>query len=68
MFTGGITDKGVITIQGNDSTGISIDTSMTGSLDMLVVDPTSHVAAGGAINITGDNDCRHSRRRHRRDR
>ncbi len=58
-FVGSIVDTGAITVQGNDSQGISIRGPMTGDLTMLKVTPasgtTAATVAAGSINITGDH-------------
>lgn len=43
-FTGDITSSGIITIEGNNSSGITLDGLLTGILDVT-----------GAISVTGDN-------------
>ncbi len=59
-FVGGITATGPITIQGNNSAGISIEGPITGDLLMLTVTPPATdggaaTVANGTITITGDN-------------
>jgi hypothetical protein len=44
-FTGNILSSGTITVEGNQSAGIAIDSSLAGSLTM----------SGGAISVLGDN-------------
>jgi hypothetical protein len=57
--TGGITQTGVITVQGNDSQGILVQAPLTGNLLMVTVTPATSSAAAvvnnGSININGDD-------------
>ncbi|HEX7759123.1 MAG TPA: autotransporter domain-containing protein [Caulobacteraceae bacterium] len=61
LFTGGITNTGSITVQGNGAVGISIDSHMTGSLLDLTVSPlpitstSSSTLSSGTISVTGNN-------------
>ncbi len=57
--TGGITQTGAITVQGNDSQGILVQAPLTGDLLMVTVTPATSSAAAvvnnGSITITGDD-------------
>jgi hypothetical protein len=55
-FTGAVTPTGAITVQGNDSEGILIQTPITGALVMQTVtsDTSTATTAVGSITITGD--------------
>ncbi len=57
-FNGGITTTGAISIQGNNSYGIVVDDSITGSLLSLTVTPASGATAAsvanGSITVTGN--------------
>ncbi|MEO7027501.1 MAG: hypothetical protein ABI056_08105, partial [Caulobacteraceae bacterium] len=58
-FTGGITETGAITIQGNSSYGMLLDAPITGNLTMLTVTPASGSTAAtvqnGSITVTGND-------------
>ncbi|MBS0412327.1 MAG: hypothetical protein JSR86_20580, partial [Proteobacteria bacterium] len=61
VFTGGVTNTGGITVQGNGGRGISIDSEMTGSLLGFTVSPlpitssSNSTITSGSVNVTGDN-------------
>ena len=44
-FTGNIANSGDITVEGNQSAGIAIDSTLAGNLSIT----------GGSINVLGDN-------------
>jgi hypothetical protein len=58
-FTGYILDTGAMTIQGNNSQGISIQSPITGYLDMKLAAPATSSSAAtnqlGTIQVTGAN-------------
>jgi len=61
VFTGGLTNTGGITVQGNGGRGISIQSEMTGSLLGFTVSPlpitssSNSTITSGSVNVTGDN-------------
>ncbi|HEY7900556.1 MAG TPA: hypothetical protein VIC25_05155, partial [Caulobacteraceae bacterium] len=60
VFVGGITNTGAITVQGNNSEGVSIQAPISGDFLSLVVTPAttptgSPTIANGSISVTGQN-------------
>jgi len=58
-FTGDIDSTGVITVQANSAVGISIEGTLNGQLDNVLITPasgsTAATASNGSVTVLGDN-------------